>query len=458
MDATFLFAQNFLKSNYSNIPENAVEVVKKHTLDILGVALAGSSKQGVKEALELYSEWSGRPEGTVICFGKKLPVVYAAQINATMGHALDYDDTHDLAVIHPSVIVIPTCFAMAEFTGELSGRDFIAIAATGMDMICRLGLATTSPKKAAWHLTTLYGFITAAAIAGKILGLGEEGMINAMGIAYHQACGNGQCVLDGALTKRMGPGFAVNGGITAALMAKRGITGARNSIEGQFGLYNMYHNGIYDRNALVQNIGTVYEGVNTSIKPYPCCRGIHAYIDAAKDIVDKYNLKPADIEKIIIVCSKVHNQVLCSPLEVKIRPNNIVDAQFSTPWGIATIIAEKRVSLDHFTETAIRNTNILEVAQKIKVEIEDNPAITHVIEPGKVKIITTDGKSYYSKKEYALGSPQSPLNYEQCAEKFFNCSSYAVKQLPKKNLNKVVELIRDLENVNDVRQIVRLLS
>lgn len=458
MDAAFIFAQNFLKSSYENIPVNAVEVVKKHTLDILGVTLAGSSKPGVKEVLELYSDWGGKPEGTVICFGKKLPIAHAAQINATMGHALDYDDTHDLAVIHPSVIVIPTCLAMAEFLEELNGRDFIRIAATGMDMICRLGLATTSPKKAAWHLTTLYGFITAAAVAGTMLGLDEEGIVNSIGIAYHQVCGNGQCVLDGALTKRMGPGFAVNGGITAALMAKRGITGARNSIEGEFGLYNMYHNGIYDRNALLLNIGSIYEGANTSIKPYPCCRGIHAYIDAAKDIVEKYSLQPSNIEKIIIICSKVHNQVLCSPLDVKTRPNNVVDAQFSTPWGVATIIAEKRVSLNHFTETAIRNTNILEVAQKIEIEIEDNSAITHVIEPGKVKIITNDGKSYYSKKEYAFGSPQCPLDYEQCAEKFFNCSSYAIKKLPKKNLNKVVELIQDLENVDDVKQIVRLLA
>ncbi len=458
MDAAYSFAKNFIKTEYESVPSNSVEVVKKHTLDLLGVALAGSSKPGIKELNELYTGWGGKEESTVICMGSRMPAPHAAQINATMGHALDYDDTHDLAVMHPSVIAVPTCLAMSEYIGGLNGRRYIAAAAAAMDMICRLGLATTSPLKAAWHLTTLNGFMTAAATAGSILGLNEQGIVNAIGIGYHQASGNGQCVLDGTLTKRMGPGFAVRGGIMAALMAQKGITGAENCFEGEYGLFKLYHNGFYNSKALTADIGTYFECANISIKPYPCCRGVHAYIDAAEKMVKEHYLQPGDIARITIICSKVHDQVLCSPLEVKCNPRNLVDAQFSTPWGVAAVIAEGKVSLEHFTEAAIHNSRIKQISARIRVEIEDNPAITHVIEPGKVRITTTDGRSYYQQIDHALGSPQWPLSYERCAEKFLDCALYSARPIPQKNLKQVINLIRHLETVQDVRDIIRLLS
>ena len=146
----------------------------------------------------------------------------------------------------------------AERIGNLSGEEFITSVALGVDMMCRLALATMPGEvvfKTGWHLTSIFGFLGAAATAARLLRLDEERMVHAMGIGYHQSAGNGQCVIDGGLTKRLGPGFSVKGGVTAALMAQKGVTGARNCLDGESGLYRVYFQGKYDHNTLTRNLG-----------------------------------------------------------------------------------------------------------------------------------------------------------------------------------------------------------
>jgi len=100
--------------------------------------LGGSSREGIKELVELLAEWGGKPESTILGYGLKVPAPNAAQANATMGHALDYDDLGD-GPTHPSVVIMPACLAAAERQNQCSGQEFITAAALGVDMMCRLG-------------------------------------------------------------------------------------------------------------------------------------------------------------------------------------------------------------------------------------------------------------------------------------------------------------------------------
>ena len=283
MDAAYLFAKNFVNTKYENLPADVVDATKKEILDLLGVALGGANQPGATHVCALVKEWGGKEESSIIGSKQKVPAPNAAQANATMAHALDFDDVHEAAVMHPGIASIPVVMAVGEAQGHLSGKELITSTALGVDMMCRLALATTpgkSPIELGWHLTSLFGFMGSAATAARVMGLDEETIVNAIGIGYHQCAGNGQCVKDGALTKRLGPGFAVKGGITAALLAKAGVTGAKNSFEGEWGLYQQYMHGDYSREILTADLGKRFEGVNVAIKPYPCCRGIHPAIDA----------------------------------------------------------------------------------------------------------------------------------------------------------------------------------
>jgi len=470
MDAAYIFAKDLVTVKYGDIPRDAVEATKKHILDFLGVALAGSSKAGVKELQGIVADWGGKRESTVLCYGDKIPAPNAAQVNASMGHALDYDDVGTGG--HSAVVIVPTCLAVAERKGNVSGREFITAVILGVEIMCRmgfslaLGLSRNKPVAGepgagepygGWHSTPLHGFIAAAGVTGRMLGLDEEGVLNAIGIAYHQCAGNGQCVIEGALTKRMGPGFAAKGGITAALMAEKGITGVKNSLEGKDGLFNLYHRGRYDAKALKVRLAERFDGINVAIKPYPCCAGTHSHINAALKLVNKHDIKAGDVKEITIIdCDP--NNVLLFPLEARSHPENVVDSQFSIPWGVAVAIARRRVAIGDFTEEAIKSRDILNIADKISAELDPALARPGGTIVGRVKILTNSGKTYTEESGGTLGGLRDPLSYAECAAKFRDCASYSVKKLSGKDIEKVIELVGNLEEIADVNEIVARLS
>jgi len=475
MDAIYLFAKNFIGVEYGDLPREVIEVTKKEVLDLLGVSLAGFTAPGVQELLELVRDWGGKRESSIICCKQKVPAPMAAQVNATMGHALDYDDVHDPAVLHPGVVIIPTCMAVAERKGGVSGREFITAVVLGVDMLCRMALATwpgynpSSPEKQelkyqservkqGWHLTTLMGYLTAAGAAGKLIGLDEERMVNAFGIAYHQCSGNLQGRIEGAQTKRLGPGFSSRAGIASALMAEKGITGSKNTLEGHQGFYNMYFQGGYDAKTLTSDLGKHFEGVNVSIKPYPCCRGIHTYIDATLALVNDKKLKAEDVKEIKVFSDEGGYHALCMPLEVRTKPTSQVITQFSIPWGVATAIAKGRIGMEHFTEEAIKSPDILEVASKISVVLDHSLDRSDRIPPGKVEIITKSGQVYSNQVDDPFGSPERPMLFDDCARKFRDCSSYPKRRLSKKKVERVIELIGQLEDVKEIGEITKVLS
>jgi 2-methylcitrate dehydratase PrpD len=457
MDAIWDFVKNFTATRYEDLPDTAVEAVKKEILDSLATALGGSAKAGVPELVDLVKEWGGSEQSTIIAYGLKCPAPNAAQVNATMIHALDYDDGHQVALVHIGCVAVSTCFAVAERIGGISGKEFITAMALEADFVSRLALASRPGKSLitfGWHPTTLYGYLGAAAMAGRIMGLNEEKMVNALGIAYHQCSGNTQCGIDGALTKRMGPGLAARGGITSALMAERGITGAKNSLEGKAGLFQVYHGRDYDPKILTGELGKRFEGVNIGDKPYPCCGFTHSFIDATLFLKSKYKIKPEKVREIRIYGGE-SSIGLCTP--DRCTPQNIVEAQFSVPWAVATALVKGKVTLQDFTDAAIKNEMVLEVSQKVNGTLV--PEMNrHGVGPGKVTIVMENGAECTEYVEHCLGSIERPMTLEDCAVKFRECAAQSIRPLTVSTIDKVTELIGKLEKSDDATEIVHLLS
>jgi 2-methylcitrate dehydratase PrpD len=461
VDAAFSLAKYLVNTKFEDIPNTTVEAAKKEILDQLGVALGGSCKPGVKELLELNKEWGGKAESSVFCFGDRLPAPQAAQVNATMGHALDYDDTGD-GPVHPSVVIVPTAFASAERQGKVNGKELVTAVVMGVDVMCRLGAAFRLGLKGptigghpgnGWHLTPVYGYFGAAGVAGRIIGLDEEKMLNALGIAYHQSAGNGQCVVDGALTKRMGPGFAARGGILAAAMAARGITGAHNIFEGELGLSTVYHQGNFEVRALTQDLGRQFKGTNVEMKPYPCCKGTHGFVEMALALHTKNKIRPEEVKEVRITCPGMAN--LSLPLEVKSHPRNPVDSQFSIPWAVAVVIARGRAGISDFSEEAIISRDILQICDKIKLDMEAGTEGKERFR-NAMQITMNDGRVFTEKSAGPVNT-ETVLPFKVYESKFRDCVAYAARPIPGKNIDRIVALVQDLEQVEDVRDIIRLL-
>ena len=459
MTAISEFVKNFTRTRYEDIPGAAIEAVKKEVLDSLATALGGSSKAGVGELVDMVKEWGGSKQSTVIAYGFKCPAPNAAQVNGTMIHALDYDDGHQVALVHIGCVAVSTAFAAAERMGKVSGKELIAAIALGGDFMARLGLASkpgASALASGWHPTTLFGFLGAAAIAGRIMGLDEEKMINALGLAYHQCGGAGSGVGDGALAKRMGPGLAAKAGITSALMAERGITGERDPLEGRTGLFKTYMGGDYDPRILTADLGKKFEGVNIGNKPYPCCGLTHACIDAALALTARHDIKVDRIKDITVYGGQpVYG--LSQPPEIKKAPRTIIDAQFSVPWVVATALVRGKVTVDDFTDESIKRPEILKLAQKINTRLE--PAMNrHGVGPGGVTITMQDGTEYTEEVEHCLGSVARPMNFEDVTKKFRECAACSIKPLPADTVDKVIGMVSRLEKLNDATEIIRMLG
>ena len=291
-DPAFTLAEHVCQTTFTTLPASAVRATKRDMLDTLGAALGGSVAPGVAELTRIIKHWGGREESSVWLLGGRVPAPQAALVNATMGHALDFDDTFDRAGnIHPGISTLAASLAVAEWRGGISGRDCVLAITLGLDVACRVALAATVDR--GWHRTAAMGIFGATAAAGKLLGLSIEQMVHAFGIALSYAAGNRQCIVDGALTKRLQAGQAASSGVFAVVLAREGFTGAQHVFAGRYGFFPMYQPEGYDLQELTNGLGRVFRGEEISFKPYPCGRRAHATIDVALTLYQQLDLATA---------------------------------------------------------------------------------------------------------------------------------------------------------------------
>src|ERR671922_1566476 len=193
VDPALTLAAHVCRTTFADLPDAAIVAAKRDILDTLGAALGGSVAPGIAALAGLVKHWGGREESSLLLLGGKAPAPQAALVNATMGHALDFDDTFDRAGnIHPGTSTLAASLAVAEMQGGASGRDLALAVTLGLDVAGRLALAATVDR--GWHRTAAFGIFGATAAAAKLLGLNVEQTVNAFGIALSQAAGSRQCI------------------------------------------------------------------------------------------------------------------------------------------------------------------------------------------------------------------------------------------------------------------------
>ncbi len=459
MEAALSLAKNAVKVRCEDIPPEILEITKIDILDLLGVTVAGCTLPGAKEVVELVKEWGGKEESTIVAYGGKVPAYMAAFANGAMAHVADYDDVDDAAVLHAAASVVPASFAIAERVGNVNGKDFITAVTLGLDTVCRMGQAPRLSQlvQVGWAGTPIFGVFGATIAASKLLGLKEEEVVNALGIAYSQASGGFQSALDGAQRKHAYGAFSAKGGVLAALLAGKGISGAKNSLEGKFGLYNLYYQGEYDPTPLTTDLGKRFFSTNLSFKPYPSCRVTHPYIDAALAIVREHNVRPQDVEEITVFVGG-HAKILCEPLETKQNPPTTVQAQFSIPYTVAAAVTKRKVVLEDFRPDGIKDPATLQIARKVVPQFDPSLTTKDLIDRGGVEIRVKSGERYSERVDFPYGDPRNPISKEELIQKFRDCVLYSVKPIPKEKVDEVISMITNIEKVKDVSQIVQLLA
>ncbi|MCF8076031.1 MAG: MmgE/PrpD family protein, partial [Desulfotignum sp.] len=386
--------------------------------------------------------------------------IMAAYANGAMVHSLDFDDTHDPSTLHPAASCLPAVLALSEKSGSLSGKDIITAVAVGNDTICRMGLAYPLGISVGGLLAPMtFGIFGAAMASGRIIGLNKEQMVSCLGLAYTQTSGSAQHFHDGGSDVRLlYQSFGGKIGVLSALMAQKGIDGGGTKcLDGKNGFYDLFLNGDYDPGFLQVELEDKYEITNISIKPYPSCRQTHAYIDATRILMEKHNITPDCVNKIILNIGKL-GEHLCTPEQSRKRPTSVSDAKFSIPFTVAACLVNGTVDLPAITEESLKNPKILDMTSKISWLFDDDINSVDGMEPGIVTIECRDGNAFTEKVTDSLGSPKNQMSDDQLAAKFMDCVSYSVKPLTNGSAQKVVDLCLNLEKVDNILAIIDLLA
>ena len=438
-----------------------IAAAKANVFDTLACAVAGSNARGVAEARELALEWAGAPQATILAFGDKVPAHHAAWVNGTMAHARDYDDTHDAAVLHAGVSVVPAALAAAEWRGGARGGDFIAAVAAGLETICRLGVATRiGIIESGFIYTPLFGHFAATVAAGRVAGLDVAQMVNALGIVYSQVAGNHQVTRDGALTKRMQPGFAAQAALVSVQLAQRGVRGAQATFEGVDGFLRVYLRDRCDRDVLRKGLGQHYEFTQLSYKPYPCCRFNHTAIDAALALRASAGVGADRVGRVRVGVNRQAYEAVATPVDVRKAPGTIVHAQFSLPFTVAAALVDGRVGLGHFTETSIRRADLLALAQRVDVSVDDGIEREwgRNISPADLEIEMDNGATHRLRVDWPLGHPRRPMSTADFNAKAVDCFRASALPLREDAPSGLRDLVDTLESSEDVRSLVGVLS
>jgi 2-methylcitrate dehydratase PrpD len=447
-DPAWALAQHVCRTRYADLPASAVASARRDILDTFGCMLGGSGSPGIDELFAVISRWGGLPESRVLLRGMRLPAPQAALLNASMGHALDFDDTLDTGgSIHPGVSVLGAVLAMCDSLEGVTGRDVLLATTLGLDVACRIALACTLDR--GWHRTAAMGIFGATAAAGKLLGLMPEQMLAAFGIAYSHAAGNRQCIVDGALTKRLQAGQAASAGVFAAVLAQTGFTGAHNIFNGRFGFFELYQPNGYDAALLLRDLGTAFRGEALSYKPYPCGRPLHPAIDAALAARVQLDIaRPDDIGSVTIEADPATHQDQFERGPAKRRPTQVVEAQFAQPFLVATALVHGRVGIVEVD--GLGDAAVLALAERIVGVARDGRPKASL----SITVNRTDGRSATVEATDPIGSPQKPLTQAQFAAKFRDCARNAMRPLSESSVDAALATIASLETLPDARALM----
>lgn len=428
-DAIYALCEYIHRTQYDDLPATAITATKYQILDTYAGALPALHADGIAQLLALARTSGGHAQASVWGSTERLPVEQSARINAAMAHALEFDDTYERALLHASVVTVPAALGMAEYLGDVSGQQLITAVALGTDLACRLARAGSpgkSPFIVGWDPTPMFGYFAAAATAGKLLQLQPDQLASAMGLVYHQAAGNAQASIQGTHAKRMGPGNAVYAGIQAARLAQQGVQAACDALEGIKGFYKQYHQGHYDRQELLADLGQHFAGVDIAPKPYPSCRGGHCAIDAALQWRAALGGDLSQIDSILIECAPAEMMLLGAPRDKKINPQNSIDAQFSFFWVVAAALVDGAVDLSHFSTAALQRNDLRQWMQKMQIR-EDTSLVRSDGGPGAVRLTLIDpqGRTQSKQVNVAKGDRDNPFSHEEYLHKFQHCCNTA---------------------------------
>lgn len=426
------YADFIVSTHYDQLKPEVILQAKKLILDLVGVSLAGYKLMEFPRIVVSYMESiGGIPEATIIQTKRKFPAVNAAFANASCAHALDMDDGHRFAALHPGAVVIPAAIAAAELS-RASTKDLITGVVVGYEIMIRIGMAINpSSLNRGFHATGITGPFGAAAAAASIMKLSREETIGALGLAGLQGSGLLQVNHDveGAKVKPINPARAAMSGLLSCILSQKGAKGPLKIFEGEDGFFKAVTDEV-KVDLLTRDLGKEFEICNTYVKFYAACRHAHAPIDAALDVLNNSKIDPPEISRIFIETY---------PVAIRLAGTTDVTtpsaARFSIPFSVALAMIKKDAGADKYSEENIRDESIQKLSKKVELSVGNKWEQFYPNKRGStVRIIDSQNREWSAEVELAKGEPENPASLDEIFKKFQANSTLLIPEEDAKRL------------------------
>ncbi len=447
MSTTSQLAVFVASTAYESLSPQVIQKLKELLLDHIGVAasaakMAESSKPFINAVVAFAGPQSG--QSTVYATSHSFLPQYAALLNGAFAHSFDFDDTFAAGALHPGASLIPAAIAQAEAL-QVDSTRFLAGLAVGYEVICRIARAAQDGSyERGFHSTGTAGIYGAIAAAANIKGLSTEIIEAAFGLAGSKAAGSMQFLENGSWNKRLHPGFAAHDALLCIALAEAGVVGSAKPLEGKAGWFHSY--------STKSNIGTVTEklGVewcfmSTALKPYPACRMTHTSIEMADSLAKQ---KPGvPVKSIAVRMHSICYNIVGIPEHRKIRPANIVDAQFSNyiQTAIAWIHGSK---IGWSAYERIFDKDVQDLSAKVTVTQDDS--VTPL--GAQFHVIWDDGTEVGKVLDAPLGEASNPFSWDRIQEKYLGLAGPVYSQ----RANEILDVVKHLED-HQIKELTALL-
>lgn len=405
--------------SFDSIPSSVLRRAEDLFLDWFGCALAGKEAHPVETIAE-FAESMGPSDGPseILIHRRGASPLIAAIANAASSHFAEQDDVHNGSVFHPATVVFPPALATAQALGR-SGRDFLTACVVGYETGIRVGEFLGRSHYRVFHTTGTAGTIAAAAAVGRLLDLTPAQMLHAFGSAGTQSAGLWEFLRDAADSKQLHAAHAAGAGLSAAYLARGGLTGAQRILEGSQGMAAGMSSDA-DPERLIDALGYRWALVETSFKVHASCRHTHPAADALLMLMKSERLLARDVKG---VTALVHQSAI-DVLGAVDDPQTVHQAKFSMGTVLGLIAVFGSAGLSEF-DASFRDPAVVEFRKKVHMQLDEEVNAAY---PrcwiGKVAVETVKGACHESRVLEPKGDPGNSLDRRELEAKALRLADY----------------------------------
>jgi 2-methylcitrate dehydratase PrpD len=449
--ATLRLARFALDLRYQDIPADAIDRAKDCLLDTIAVALHGSTKPWSRSVVDFIHNERRNGQSTVIGDAWKATAPQATLANGVMAHAFELDNVRQPgAGVHPGATAFLPALAVAE-REKADGKSLLTAFVAACEVMSRIGVAAgNSLETRGFHAPGLTGTFGAAVAAGRLLGLNEKQMVNALGIAGSYSGGLlefSRCQ-EGAMVKRLHLGKAAEGGVTAALLAARGFSGPGSILEGKFGFCRTFSVSP-DISQLTRHLGKQFETLNICIKRYACHINAHAPIEALQRLRAETRFEPDDVRQIVVAGIQklvTHHAIY--------HPKELMMAQYSIPFCVALSLYFDPADPESFDEKRLQQKSILAMMRQVRLKVDPEIEAKGWDRAARVTVSLGMRERRSALVVHFKGTPKNPMSRSELAEKARKLTRAG---LPAAKLERLLAAVHNVETIRDVSSVGDLL-